>query len=50
MAERGMNSAGKRLVKIVSKRVNACLRHHRNKGLVKSVKRLGDRLVWEVLG
>ena len=47
MAERGMNTADKRLVKTVSKRVGAALRHHRNKGLVKSVKRsagVGGRL------
>ena len=48
MAERGMNTADKRLVKTVSKRVGAALRHHRIKGLVKSVKGLGDRLAWEV--
>lgn len=32
MAERGRNTADKRLVKTVMKRVAACLRHHRNKG------------------
>ncbi len=48
MAERGMITADKRLAKTVSKRVGAALRHHRNKGLVKSVKGLGDRLAWEV--
>jgi len=48
MAERGMNTADKRLVKIVSKRVNACLRHHRNKGLLKSSEGLGRLLTWEI--
>lgn len=48
MAERGMNTADKRLVKTVGKRVGACLRHHRNKGLLRSTKGLGDHIVWEV--
>ncbi len=49
MAERGMNTADKRLVKTVTKRVGACLRHHRLKGLLRSSKGLGDHLVWEVV-
>lgn len=48
MAERGMNTADKRLVKTVSKRVGACMRHHRLKGLVKSGKGLGALMVWEI--
>lgn len=48
MAERGMNTADKRLVKTVSKRVGSALRHHRNKGVIRSVAGLGDRLAWEV--
>lgn len=48
MAERGMNTADKRLVKTVGKRVGACLRHHRTKGLIRSIDGLGDRLAWEV--
>jgi hypothetical protein len=48
MAERGMNTADSRLVKTVGKRVGACLRHHRTKGLIRSAKGLGDRIAWEV--
>ena len=48
MAERGMNTADKRLVKTVGKRVGACLRHHRNKGLIRSAKGLGQHISWEV--
>jgi hypothetical protein len=50
MAERGMNTADKRLVKTVSNRVGACLRHHRRKGLIKSGTGLGDRRYWEISG
>jgi hypothetical protein len=49
MAERGMNTADKGLVRTVSKRVGASLRHHRAKGLLRSIKGLGDRIQWEVL-
>jgi hypothetical protein len=48
MAERGVNTADKRLVKTVGKRVGACLRHHRTKGLIQSAEGLGDRIAWEV--
>ena len=48
MAERGMNTADKRLVKTVTKRVGACLRHHRTRGLIRSAKGLGDRITWTV--
>ena len=49
MAERGMNTADKRLVKTVSKRVGACLRHHRNKGLLQSKAGLGQHILWGVV-
>jgi hypothetical protein len=49
MAERGMNTADKRLVKTISKRVGACLRHHRLKGLIKSGKGLGAHITWEIV-
>jgi hypothetical protein len=43
-----MNTADSRLVKTVGKRVGACLRHHRTKGLIQSGKGQGDRIAWEV--
>jgi len=49
MAERGMNTADKRLVKTVNKRVSASLRHHRNKGLLRSLEGLGAHLMWEIV-
>ena len=48
MAECGMNTADKRLAKTVEKRVGASLRHHRTKGVIRSVIGLGDRLAWEI--
>jgi len=48
MAERGMNTADKRLVKTVTKRVSSSLRHHRNKGSIRSREGLGAGLVWEI--
>lgn len=48
MAERGMNTADTRLVKTVSKRVAACLRHHRLKGLITSDKGLGQHMMWAI--
>jgi hypothetical protein len=48
MAERGMNTADKRLVKTVSKRIAACLRHHRIKGLLRLREGLGQNLIWEI--
>ena len=41
MTERGMNTADKRLVKTVGKRVGACLRQRRTKGLIRSVDGVG---------
>lgn len=48
MAERGMNTADKGLVKTVSKRVGSALRHHRAKGLLRSEKGPGEILRWEL--
>ena len=47
MAERGLNTADKRLVRLVGKRVGACLRHHRAHGLVQSKPGDGQLLLWE---
>lgn len=49
MAERGLNTADKRLVRVIGKRVGACLRHHRDKGLVRSEKGPGPFLVWKLV-
>jgi hypothetical protein len=48
MSERNLNLNDKGLVRIVSKRVAACLKHHRNKGLVRSERR-GAGMLWEIV-
>jgi len=47
MAERGMNTADKGMVKTVGKRVGSCLRHHRLKGILKSSEGPDGLLLWE---
>ena len=48
MTDRGLNRADARLVKTVGKRVQSCLRHHRTKGLMRSLKREGQHQLWEI--
>lgn len=48
MERRIMNTADKMLVRTVSKRVIACVRHSRAKGLLKSTKMPTQQLLWEI--
>lgn len=48
MKKRAMNTADKGLVRTVSKRVVACVRHNRAKGLLRSTKTPGQQLLWEI--
>ncbi len=48
MKRRAMNPADKGLVRTVSKRVIACVRHNRAKGLLRSTKAPGHPLAWEI--
>jgi hypothetical protein len=48
MERRVMNAADKALVRTVSKRVIACLRHNRIKGLLHSTETPGQQLLWEI--
>lgn len=48
MAERGLNTADKQLVRLIGKRVGSSLRHHRAKGWVTSEKGDGPNLLWEI--
>lgn len=49
MAERGLNTADKALVKAVGKRIGSCLRHHRNRGTLRSTEGAGGFLLWEIV-
>ncbi len=49
MTERGLNTADTKLVRLIGKRVGACLRHQREKGLVRSRPGPGAYLVWEIV-
>lgn len=48
MAERGLNTADKGLVRTVQKRVGACLRWHRSKGTLRSHEGPGQFMLWEI--
>ena len=49
MAERGLNTSDTKLVRLIGKRVGACLRHQRAKGLVRSKPRPGQYQFWEIV-
>ena len=49
MAERGLNTADKRLVRVMSKRIGSAMRHLRGRGLVRSKQGPGQYLVWKVI-
>jgi hypothetical protein len=48
MAHRGLNTADKRLVKTIGKRVDSTMRHQRSKGFVKVFRKPGQCAVWEL--
>ncbi len=48
MAERGLDTANAKLVKLFIKRVGASLRDHRKRGTVQSEQGPGQFLVWEI--
>jgi len=48
MAERGLNTADKRLVRLIGKRVGACLRNNRDRGVARSEKTNGQHLLWRL--
>ena len=48
MAERGLNTADKRLVRVIGKRVGSAMRHLRNRGLVRSEQGPGQYLDWRI--
>lgn len=50
MVGRGLVTSDKRLVRLIGKRVGSCLRHHRERGLVRSERGAGQLLVWRIAG
>lgn len=49
MAARNLDTADRRLVKLMGKRVGACLRNHRDKGIVQSEQGADQCLVWRTV-
>jgi hypothetical protein len=49
MASRSLNTADKPLLRIVSKRVGAGLRHYRQLGLIRSVAGPSRTMLWEIV-
>jgi len=47
MKERGMNTNDKHTVQLMVRRVGACLKHHRNKGVLRSVRGPDGFILWE---
>ncbi len=48
MAERDLSMSDERLLRTVSKYLGACLRHHRNSGVLQSAATEGGRMLWKV--
>jgi hypothetical protein len=48
MAERSLNAADKHLVNTIKKRIGACLRHNRARGIVRAVPGPHKTVLWEV--
>jgi len=49
MAECGLNVHDKRLVKLIGKRIGACLKHYKHKGALRSRKEPGAFLLWAIV-
>lgn len=49
MAERSLNVSDKRLVKLLIKRIGACLKHYKHKGTLAAKKGPGSFLLWEIV-
>lgn len=49
MVGRSLNASDKPLLRVLSKRVGACLRHNRTKGLVRSVAGPSGSTFWEIV-
>jgi hypothetical protein len=50
MAERGLNVSDKRVARTLQKRVGACLKHYRNRGVLEGAKGPGSFILWRIVG
>jgi hypothetical protein len=48
MTERGLNVSDKRLVRTMTKRIGACLKHYKHKGTLHAKRGPGSFLLWEI--
>lgn len=48
MAERGLDVHDTRSLRLIEKRVGACLKHYRQKGVLRAEKGPGAFLLWEL--
>lgn len=48
MAERSLNAADKHLVNTIKKRIGACLRHNRKRGVVNNIEGPGNAVLWQI--
>ena len=49
MAERSLNVTDKRLVRLIQKRIGACLKHYKRRGTLKATMGPGPFLLWEIV-
>jgi hypothetical protein len=49
MTTRDLNTSDRKLIRTVTKRVQACLRHYRTRGVVQSEPGPGGRVLWRVV-
>ena len=49
MAERDLNTSDVRLRKTIMKRIHACMRHYRSKGVIQSAPGPGNRMLWKLV-
>jgi hypothetical protein len=49
MAARSLNIADKPLLRVINRRIGAAMRHHRVKGLIRSVPGPGRMVLWEIV-
>jgi hypothetical protein len=49
MTNRGLATADKPLLRVIHKRIGACLRNYRSKGIVRDIEGPGRSVLWEIM-